>query len=98
MISIYKYKLFDLDISGNLISVCTEIQLSVPSHHMLDIQVQNHSIVAWFVVDTDSKASQVVWPFQIYGTGWNIDPDDFDNFFHLKTLSVGSYVWHIFSK
>lgn len=83
MKTIYKYELNILDLQ----------RLSLFQHaNFLDFQCQNDKIVFWMEVDTNDFILEQ--DFYIVGTG-NPIPEKAN--YHLSTVQVGEYVWHIYS-
>ena len=58
---------------------------------LLDVQMQNRSICAWFLVDPAKK--MVERDIRIYMTGEDL-PDDIGK--HVATVQLDEFVFHIF--
>lgn len=80
---IHKYR---LDIIDNQI-------VHVPKGaKLLDIQVQDEGVYAWFMFDVGA----IKRPVQVFMTGTGNPFDLPFNFEHKKTVQAGIYVWHFF--
>jgi len=58
---------------------------------LLDVQVQNDSICAWFLVETDNELANI--KLKAYMTGEDL-PDDIGK--HVATVQLDEFVFHIF--
>ena len=58
---------------------------------LLDVQVQNDSICAWFLVETDNGPGSI--KLKAYMTGEDL-PDDIGK--HVATVQLDEFVFHIF--
>lgn len=75
----------------------TEQDLEIPEDSiLLDIQVQNGGIFAWFSVDPDLPPTSL--KILLVGTGFDV-PEGYGELQHLSTVqtSDGEYVWHLFT-
>lgn len=71
-----------------------EINEMIPSGSLLlDVQVQNDSICAWFLVETDNGPVSI--KLKAYVTGETI-PDDCG--WHVSTVQLGEFVLHVFDQ
>lgn len=88
MITIYKYKLSDVDsqvIEGDVIQ-------------FLDIQVQNGVTCLWALVDTNVSRHIPVHEIHIFGTGHDIPHNILSSHEYLETYQLydGSFIGHVF--
>ena len=60
---------------------------------LLDVQVQNDSICAWFLVETDNELVNI--KLKAYMTGEEL-PDD--SGWHVSTVQLGGFVLHVFDQ
>ncbi len=60
---------------------------------LLDVQVQNDSICAWFLVETDNELANI--KLKAYMTGEEL-PDD--SGWHVSTVQLGEFVLHVFDQ
>ena len=62
---------------------------------LLDFGAQGRDIVAWYIVHNDPDERTRVDTFAIYGTGWEMTLDPYQEYF--KTLQMpNGLVFHIF--
>lgn len=88
MKTIYKYPITS---ALNPVSVC---QIYIPKNSMqLSIQIQNHQICLWALVNPDELPE--LREFIIAGTG-NLLPNE--GMKYLGTVQQPPYVWHIFER
>lgn len=69
-------------------------RLYVPEHSsILDIQVQDHNIYAWIMIDT----SKPVIPLDIITLGTGHETPEIMGG-HIATVQLDGFVWHLFYK
>lgn len=67
-----------------------------PSAEILDIGVQGNDVVLWYSFE-DSDAHTVPNYFSIVATGNKVPGDD-KYWNYMKTVTDGTYVWHVYKK
>jgi len=60
---------------------------------LLDVQVQNDSICAWFLVETDNELANI--KLKAYMTGKELP---YDSGWHVSTVQLGEFVLHVFDQ
>ena len=59
---------------------------------ILHVGQQDGNLVLWAMVDADAPTHKV--PIMIFGTGHPVPEDSY--LYHIGTVQVGAFVWHIF--
>ena len=84
MKTIYKY---EVDLSGNIYLPTDAVVIHIAN--------QCNIFNVWAIVDKTAKVDKNNPPrFKIVGTGWDLN--SMEDYTHLKTFLVGSFVWHLF--
>lgn len=60
---------------------------------LLDVQIQNKSLSAWFLVETDNELASI--KLKAYVTGETIP---YDCGWHVSTVQLGEFVLHVFDQ
>jgi hypothetical protein len=63
---------------------------------ILTAQIQNGTIMLWAQVYDDYEGVLEQRKFVILGTGMPVDDQIADGLWHIGTVQMGDFVWHIF--